>query len=78
MVVVAYLQQWGYRIQRSVFVCALAPNGVVEEVTADLTAMVELATDAVHILPACATCWSKLAAIGQVDREPDRPYWAAL
>ncbi|EWM19883.1 CRISPR-associated endonuclease Cas2 [Kutzneria sp. 744] len=75
--VAAYLQQWGDRIQRSVFVCSLAPEDLIE-VIARLTAMVEPATDAVHILPACGTCWSRLVAIGQADREPDKPYWAAL
>lgn len=75
--IAAYVQQWGDRIQRSVFVCALAPDDLAE-VTARLTAMVEPATDAVHILPACSMCRSKLAVIGQADREPDKPYWAAL
>jgi hypothetical protein len=55
-----------------------ARAGDLAEVTARLSVMVEPATDAVHILPACSMCWSKLAVIGQADREPDKPYWIAL
>ncbi|MFC0438049.1 CRISPR-associated endonuclease Cas2 [Kutzneria buriramensis] len=75
--VAAYLQQWGDRLQRSVFVCAVASDELAE-VTGRLAAMIEPSTDAVHVLPVCGTCWSKLVAIGQAEREPDKPYWAAL
>lgn len=75
--VAAYLQQWGERIQRSVFVCAIGPEHM-DELQHRLTDMVDPHTDAVHILPACGTCWSRLVAIGQADREPDKPYWASL
>lgn len=75
--VAAYLQQWGDRIQRSVFVCAIAPEHL-DEVTARLLNMIDVRTDAVHLLPTCGTCWSRLTALGQADATPDRPYWLAL
>jgi hypothetical protein len=31
--------------------------------------------DAVHLMPVCGTCWSKLVAHGQADVQPDTPYW---
>ena len=40
--------------------------------------MIDPDTDAVHLLPTCATCWSRLVVRGQADAAPDRPYWAAL
>ncbi|GAB1512563.1 CRISPR-associated endonuclease Cas2 [Actinophytocola sp. KF-1] len=75
--IAAYLQQWGDRIQRSVYICAIAPDKLTE-VTNHLTTFIDPATDAVHILPACGTCWTRLVVLGQADREPDKPYWAAL
>ena len=75
--VAGYLQHWGDRIQRSVFVCSID--------TADLpgfrerlAGMINPDTDAVHLVPLCATCWSKTVVLGQADLEPDRPYWIAL
>lgn len=73
----AYLQQWGDRIQRSVFVCAIAPDEL-DDVRDRLARMIDSNTDAVHLLPACGTCWSKLIVLGQADRELDKPYWAVL
>ena len=75
--VAAYLQQWGDRIQRSVFVCVLAPEDLTEMVSR-IEEMIDPATDAVHLLPTCATCWSRLVVRGQADATPDRPYWAVL
>ena len=40
--------------------------------------MIDPDTDAVHLLPTCATSWSRLVVRGQADAAPDRPYWAAL
>jgi len=75
--VAAYLQQWGDRIQRSVFVCAIAPEDL-DEVNQRLATMIDPDTDAIHLLPACATCWSRLVVHGQAERHPDAPYWAIL
>jgi CRISPR-associated protein Cas2 len=75
--VAAYLQQWGDRIQRSVFVCAIAADQM-ETVRDRLASMIDTRTDAVHILPACGACWPKVIVLGQADREPDRPYWIAF
>ncbi|MGQ0841594.1 CRISPR-associated endonuclease Cas2 [Actinokineospora sp.] len=75
--VAAYLQQWGDRIQRSVFVCILDPTELAD-LRDRLAAMIDPKTDAVHIMPTCATCWSKVTVLGQAELEPDRPYWIAL
>jgi CRISPR-associated protein Cas2 len=73
----AYLQHWGDRIQRSVFLCLLDP-GDLPDFRARVEGMIDPATDAVHIVPMCVTCWSKITVIGQADLEPNRPYWIAL
>jgi CRISPR-associated protein Cas2 len=73
----AYLQQWGNRIQRSVFVCVIGSDEV-DTVRDRLISMINTSTDTVHMLPMCGTCWPKLIALGQAEREPDRPYWAVL
>jgi CRISPR-associated protein Cas2 len=75
--VAAYLQQWGERLQRSLFVCAVAPEDL-DELHQRLEHMVNPDIDAVHILPTCGTCWGRLIAIGQADAEPDRPYWMSM
>ncbi len=75
--VAAYLQQWGERLQRSVFVCVVAPEDV-DELQERLVQMINPDVDAIHILPTCGTCWDRLIAIGQADHEPDQPYWMAM
>jgi len=75
--VAAYLQQWGDRIQRSVFICAVAPDDL-DTVNTTLATMINPNTDAIHLLPACATCWTRRTVHGQAERHPDRPYWAIL
>jgi len=75
--VAAYLQQWGDRIQRSVFICAIA-SADVPAVTERIASMINPDTDAVHLVPICGTCWPRTVVLGQADIEPDRPYWAAL
>ena len=51
--VAAYLQQRGSRIQRSVFVCAIAPDEL-DTVRDRLADMIDPNTDAVHLLPRAA------------------------
>ncbi|MDQ3154404.1 MAG: CRISPR-associated endonuclease Cas2 [Actinomycetota bacterium] len=75
--VAAYLQQWGDRIQRSVYVCAVAPEDL-NEMISRVEQMIDPTTDAVHLLPTCAACWSRLVVRGQADAAPDALYWAAL
>jgi CRISPR/Cas system-associated endoribonuclease Cas2 len=60
-----------------VFVCAVAPDDL-DEMVSRIEEMIDPNTDAVHLLPTCATCWSRLVARGQADATPDKPYWAAL
>ncbi|WP_103349715.1 CRISPR-associated endonuclease Cas2 [Amycolatopsis sp. CA-128772] len=75
--VAGYLQHWGDRIQRSVFVCSI-DTADLPDFRERLAGMINPSTDAVHLVPLCATCWSKTVVLGQADLEPDRPYWIAL
>lgn len=75
--VAAYLQQWGDRIQRSVYVCLFDADEL-DEVADTITEMVDTGRDAVHILPLCAACWDRMVTIGQAEAEPEQPYWLVL
>ncbi len=75
--VAAVLQQWGDRIQRSVFICTVDPAEL-PGLHAKLAAMIDYRTDAVHVVPVCAACWDRIVVIGQATVEPDRLYWAVL
>jgi hypothetical protein len=48
------------------------------ELVSRVEQMIDPATDAVHLLPTWAGCWSRLVVRGQVDVTPDRPHRAAL
>ncbi len=75
--VAATLQQVGDRIQRSVFVCVTEPDKL-PEVETRLREIIDPDTDAVHIVPLCATCWDKVIVVGQATVQPDCLYWAVL
>jgi len=40
--------------------------------------MIDPDTGAVHLLPTCARCWSRLVVRGAADAAPDRAVLAAL
>ncbi|MGH4022600.1 MAG: hypothetical protein ACRDT0_25865 [Pseudonocardiaceae bacterium] len=67
----------GDRIQRSVYVGAVAPDDP-SELISRVEEMIDPRTDVAHLLPTCAACWSRLVVRGQADATPDRPSWAAL
>jgi CRISPR-associated protein Cas2 len=73
----ANLQIWCDRIQRSVFVCTLEPNDLTE-LTDRLRAIIDPRTDAVHVVPMCATCWTGITVLGQATIDPDQLYWAIV
>ena len=75
--VAAVLQSWGDRIQRSVFICTLDTEALTE-VTTRVRAMINLDTDAVHVVPLCGTCWDQITVLGQATTEPERLYWAVM
>jgi CRISPR-associated protein Cas2 len=75
--VAANLQQWGDRIQRSVFCCLLTPDdlAVLKSRLADI---IDADHDSVYFVPACATCWSAVDVLGQATLDPPTLFWAAL
>ena len=75
--VVACLQQWSDQIQRSGYVCVVTPEEL-SELVSRVEQMIDPATDAVHLLPTLAGCWSRLVVRGQADATPDRPCRAVL
>ena len=75
--VAALLQNWGDRIQRSVFVCVLDRRALAA-LTVKLGKMIDPATDTVHIVPLCASCRDQVTVLGQHRTEPEPPYWAVL
>ena len=75
--VAATLQRHGDRVQRSVFVCALAAD-VLAEILALITEMIDLETDSVYAFRQCATCWDAVGVVGQASVEERPYYWAVL
>ncbi len=73
----AYLQQWGTRIQKSVFMCEISPDDM-PVVVAHLSQLLDLETDSVYLVPLCTPCYGKMEVIGQAH-PPDRQFfWIAI
>lgn len=75
--VAALLQQWGERIQRSVFICTIEPADL-SALTERLRQTIDPRADAVHVVPLCGTCWDRIDVLGQATTQPERLYWAVL
>ena len=73
----AALQQWGDRIQKSVFLCTLTPDDQTELITR-LTDMIDTNTDSIYLIDLCRTCWDTAHVIGQTTVTPPPLYWAVL
>jgi CRISPR-associated protein Cas2 len=73
----ATLQQWGNRVQRSVFVCVLEPDGL-REILDRLGAIIDPDTDSVYAFRQCATCWDSVHVLGQATVEDEPPFWVVL
>jgi CRISPR-associated protein Cas2 len=75
--VAAILQAYGYRIQRSVFLCTLeAP--VLAEVRSRVSAIIDPGTDSVYVFRQCAACWDAVGIHGQATAGDQVLYWAVL
>ena len=75
--VAAALQQWGDRLQRSVFLCTLTHNDQTQ--LADrIHNMINTATDSVYFIDLCGTCWNTVQVLGQATIAPPPLYWAVL
>jgi len=71
----ALLQQYGDKIQFSVFLCRIAE----EELEALLErgrSLVDLHTDSIYVLRQCADCWEGVVSIGQAHPPEPTLYWA--
>jgi CRISPR-associated endonuclease Cas2 len=73
----AGLQQWGDRVQCSVFVCGLEPDGL-REVLDRLAAIIDPDADSVYAFRQCAACWDGVRVLGQATVEDEPPFWAIL
>ena len=73
----ATLQQWGDRVQRSVFVCTMEPAALAEllERVGDI---INVDTDSVYCFRQCAPCWDAVHVLGQASVEEEPLFWAVL
>lgn len=75
--VAAALQQWGDRIQRSVFLCTLTSEDQTELVDR-LNEMIDTRTDSVYFVDLCGRCWATVQVLGQATVAPPPLYWAVM
>jgi CRISPR-associated protein Cas2 len=75
--VAAALQQWGDRVQRSVFVCVLAHEQLAE-LTRRVEEIIEVDTDSVYVFRQCGACWGDVGVLGQASVEDEPYFWAVL
>lgn len=75
--VAAALQQWGDRIQKSVFLCTLTPDDE-NELRQRVHDMINTATDSVYFIDLCRACWDTTRVLGQASVTPPPLYWAIL
>ena len=70
----ARLSMWGNRVQRSVFECTVAEDGLAD-LLEQVTPLVDLAHDVVHLYHQCQACRARRVVLGA--GEPERPtrYW---
>lgn len=75
--VAAVLQAVGDRIQRSVFLVSLDPDGL-QELTATTHRLIDPDEDSVYILRQCQSCWNQVILIGQAEPPSPALYWSVL
>jgi CRISPR-associated protein Cas2 len=75
--VAATVQQWGDRVQRSVFVCTL-DHAQLAELSDRIGQIIDPDTDSVYVFRQCAACWDDVVVLGQASVEDEPYYWAVL
>jgi len=75
--VAAALQQWGDRLQYSVFVCTLEPAEL-DKLVERTREMVDPEKDSLLFLRQCGECWGKAITIGQSSPKPSVLYWSVM
>lgn len=73
----ARLQQWGDRIQESVFLCR-ANDEQIEALTSKLVEAINENTDALAILPLCQDCLRALKPYGQYSAPVQVSCWIVV
>jgi CRISPR-associated protein Cas2 len=73
----ATLQQWGERVQRSVFICQLDEDQL-RDVLRRVGEIIDPLVDSVYAFRQCATCWDAVVVLGQATVQDDERYWAVL
>ncbi len=75
--IAALIQAWGTRIQRSVYLCQIEEQDLVDLVER-IESLMDLGTDSLLVLRQCANCWESHMAVGQSSPRPDVFYWAVM
>jgi len=75
--VAAALQQWGDRLQRSVFLCTLTADDQ-RQLVERIGEMINAGSDSVYFIDLCATCWDSAEVLGQATVAPPPLFWAVL
>lgn len=73
----AILQQWGDRVQKSVFLCQLGPDELAA-VIAEIEAGIDPQTDALMAVPLCASCHGAVSFLGQYHEPPTSACWVVI
>jgi CRISPR-associated protein Cas2 len=73
----ATLQQWGDRVQRSVFVCTLEPAAL-STLLERVNEIIDVDTDSVYSFRQCAACWDAVGVLGQATVADEPLFWAVL
>lgn len=75
--VAARLQRHGDRIQYSVFLCSVAPEGL-PAIVAEVGEIIDPETDSFFVARQCAACWDRRVTIGQSQPPTQELYWAVF
>jgi CRISPR-associated protein Cas2 len=75
--VAATLQQWGDRVQRSVFVCLVEPERLagLQETVGEI---IDVDTDSVYVFRQCGPCWDTIGVVGQASVKDEPYYWSVM
>ena len=75
--VAATVQQWGNRVQRSVFVCTL-DAAQLAEVGDRIADIINPDVDSVYAFQQCVACWQQVVVLGQATVEDEPLFWCVL
>lgn len=73
----AYLQQWGDRLQYSVFLCRL-PEAGIDEFVADASRILDKDEDSLLLVRMCKLCYEGVMPVGQGEIEEPPLYRAVF